>query len=403
MIKTLVVENFKAIKYLKIAFTPFTVLIGGNSCGKSTILQALDFMRAFTTRDIDEYLHERGWAFDDLNTQFSKKGIGIGVGLSLLVNGKPQNIAYTFTVDNSTRRIITTERIQNMDENKILVLRGIDESSVPENMDKFYLKSSFLKLIDENNPSDEYPAELYAVKKFFAQSSSYELLNPDRMREKGSRGEVKNIGMGGEKLAAYINKMSDSQRNKMNKILSGFIGYVAKTTTEMQWPGWVELFLNENFSEALTKIKAAHISDGLLRLIALIAASLPEKKARQRLLPNMVVNIPDSGFILFDEIEDGINLNLIEKVINMLRKTGDELNKQVIVTTHSPVIADSLKPEEIIYMWRGNDGQIQAKPMFSTEQMRRPLRALSPGEVWINYDKSEILERLSTGMEAQPR
>ena len=43
MIKKLTVKNFKVISNLSIDFTPLTVLIGENSCGKSTILQALDF------------------------------------------------------------------------------------------------------------------------------------------------------------------------------------------------------------------------------------------------------------------------------------------------------------------------------------------------------------------------
>ena len=56
MLKKLRVKNFKAALDMEIQFTPLTMLIGGNSCGKSTVLQALDFLRSIATRDIDEYL-----------------------------------------------------------------------------------------------------------------------------------------------------------------------------------------------------------------------------------------------------------------------------------------------------------------------------------------------------------
>jgi predicted ATP-dependent endonuclease of OLD family len=39
MLKTLTIRNFKAIVDMTIEFTPLTVLIGGNACGKSTVLQ----------------------------------------------------------------------------------------------------------------------------------------------------------------------------------------------------------------------------------------------------------------------------------------------------------------------------------------------------------------------------
>ena len=240
-----------------------------------------------------------------------------------------------------------------------------------------------------------FPAELYAVKKFFTQSSSYELLAPDRMREKGSRGDVKDIGMGGEKLAAYINSMTATQKSQLNKMFSELIGYSAKTTTETKRPGWVELFINEGFSAAKTKIKAAHISDGLLRLLGLIAASVPEDKDKQLQLSDIVLDIPDSGFILLDEIEDGINPYLTGKVIAMLRMAACDFNKQIIITTHSPVMLNHFRQDEIIFMWRDGEGQIHAKPMFITEEMLDTLDCFNPGEVWLNYSKDEILHLMN--------
>ena len=398
MIKSLVIENFKVIKHLEIRFTPFAVLIGDNACGKSTVLQALDFIRALAVRDIDEYLGERGWLFDDLESQFADSDTQINfiVELTLNINGKQQDISWSIKTGYKDDNFIIEEKIVNLSKNEHVLNLASDIPLAAKNMKYLFLKSSFLKLIDENNPYAKYPEELYAVKKFFAQSSSYELLSPDRMREKGSRGEVKDIGMGGEMLAAYINKMSDIQRSKLDKMLSELIGYSAKTTTEARRPGWVDLFVNENFTQIQTKIKATHISDGLLRLLGLISSSLPKEENSQ---PKIFDALSDVGFILLDEIEDGISPYLVEKVIDLMRAVVADYNKQIIITTHSPVMLNHFEQDEIIFMWRDNAGQIHAKPMFATAEMVDTLDFLGPGEVWVNYTKESILEKLSSAQE----
>jgi predicted ATP-dependent endonuclease of OLD family len=68
LLKKLTIKNFKAIQNMTIEFTPLTVLIGGNSCGKSTILQALEFLYSAATRDIPEYLREKGWSFREIKS-----------------------------------------------------------------------------------------------------------------------------------------------------------------------------------------------------------------------------------------------------------------------------------------------------------------------------------------------
>ena len=181
MITNLVVNNFKAITDLEISFTPLSVLVGSNSSGKSTILQVLDFTRAFATRDIDEYLAERGWMLDDLKTQFPGRGMAISIRINLCVDGELQDILWSIALDSKAERVFTSEKIFNQSKGKLILDRGGGKPSTPENVDKLYLKSSYLKLIDENNPSPEIPAEYYAIKRFFAQSSSYELLAPDQI------------------------------------------------------------------------------------------------------------------------------------------------------------------------------------------------------------------------------
>ena len=79
----------------------------------------------------------------------------------------------------------------------------------------------------------------------------------------------------------------------------------------------IQLEIKEAFNGHQIATEARHVSDGMLRLIAILA----ELQS-------------DHRFVLFDEIENGINPELVEFVIDSLTTTS----KQVLVTTHSPMI-----------------------------------------------------------------
>ena len=46
MIRSIKIENFKALGGLTMTFTPFKVLIGDNSVGKTSVLQAIEFLKS---------------------------------------------------------------------------------------------------------------------------------------------------------------------------------------------------------------------------------------------------------------------------------------------------------------------------------------------------------------------
>jgi predicted ATPase len=137
----------------------------------------------------------------------------------------------------------------------------------------------------------------------------------------------------------------------------------------------------KNDDHKFLAIPISQISDGLLRLIAFAAISINKSNC--------------GGIFLFDEIEDGINPYLAEKVIGLLRNVIKESGQQIIITTHSPIMVDDINPEELIFLWKDDTGAVQGKKMFGTEEMRELLKALYPGEVWVNLDTNNILKRLN--------
>ena len=72
MIQTLGIKNFKSLRQIPksddqtLEFDRLNVLVGPNGNGKSAVLQAIDFLRAFFMSSVEVYLQERGWNFRDL-------------------------------------------------------------------------------------------------------------------------------------------------------------------------------------------------------------------------------------------------------------------------------------------------------------------------------------------------
>ena len=88
MLKKIEVDNFKPLNNFVFKLSNVNVIIGRNGCGKTTILQALDFIKNFAIKDLDIYLEEREWKPSELKSQFKPGGyIRFEVEYELL-NGK---------------------------------------------------------------------------------------------------------------------------------------------------------------------------------------------------------------------------------------------------------------------------------------------------------------------------
>ena len=95
--------------------------------------------------------------------------------------------------------------------------------------------------------------------------------------------------------------------------------------------------------------------------------------------------------MLFDEIENGINQEVVSKLIgNLLDYNG----KQVMITTHSPLVLNYL-PDEVarqsVYLLTKNEaGHTQARRFFEIEGMAEKLKLMGPGEVVCDTNLLEV-------------
>jgi predicted ATPase len=270
---------------------------------------------------------------------------------------------------------------QNPIQTIYLYKSNIGKMYIP-NEDKFvslmYLdrNASILKSIEHVKQSKTHHI-LSIIKSFITSCQSFEMLSPEWIKH-SSRGKTNTIGRNGEKLAAFLRQLQNGNYKHFLSNIKDIIPNTEAISTNIQGrPGWIELTLKENFGDNTYSTRSNHISDGMLRILALVAITeMPSK----------------CGMILLDEIEDGLNPHITEKVIKLLESFVRETNRQILITTHSVVILMDFKPEEIQYVYRDSKGFIQiTKAFIDNQDIRDMLAYMNPGEIWLSSKETDFI------------
>lgn len=143
--------------------------------------------------------------------------------------------------------------------------------------------------------------------------------------------------------------------------------------------GWKKLTIHETFQTGTLKTEARHVADGFLRMLA-VFAQLSKKQS----------------LLLLDEIENGINLELIEFLVDSLV----EAHPQVLITTHSPMVLnyleDSIAIEGVVYLYKNPEGKTQAVRIFDIPSMGKKLSVMGPGEAYEDTLLTQLADEIAT-------
>lgn len=360
-------NNFKSLVDFSLPFSKFNCLVGLNGSGKSTVLQFIDFLSQQVSGDIDEWLDSRQWSARDLNSTLTKQS-NITFTVELSYSGKPVIWEGSF---NRTELFCTAEKITWGGKTLLNVADG--KFSLPtEDLQApitFAYQGSILSQLREN----QLPKELVAFKTFFNELNALDMLSPEMLRDQHISG--KTLGAGGKMLSSFISNMTKEEKVNLVATLKELYPSLVKVDATVQKSaGTVRLEIEEKFGEKIIKTEARHINDGLLRFMAIFAQLTKKQSA-----------------LLLDEIENGVNPELIEKLVDSLV----EANTQVIVTTHSPMILNYMEDDVaragVVYLYKNAQGATQAIRLFDIPSMQRKLKFMGPGEAY----EDTILENLA--------
>ncbi len=102
--------------------------------------------------------------------------------------------------------------------------------------------------------------------------------------------------------------------------------------------------------------------------------------------------------ILLEEPENGLHPARIRDVMKVLRATS-EAGIQIILTTHSPLVLNEMKPEEVTVVTRDREKGTQVWPLAETPFFKARAEDMTLGEIWLGYCDGDQETDLVRGVE----
>jgi predicted ATPase len=368
MIKAIHIRNFKSLGDVKLRLAKFTCLIGMNGAGKSSVLQAVDFISQLMIGRVEEWLDARGWSAADLNCKVLKESnVTVGVHYETST-GKSLRWVGAF---NRSLLHCTAELIEQ-DSQKVFRV-GNQKYTVADKPSQdiaFTYQGSLLSALKDS----ELTPELLEFRNALQQIKSLELLSPQLLRKR-ARTTDKGIGTGGEKLSAFLDTLPQAAKAGLIDQLQRFYPNLVDFKVSSLKSGWKKLTVVEQFSQQKLETDAAHLNDGLLRILAVLTQAAS-----------------DRSLILLDEIENGINQEVIETLVDTLVASPHQL----LVTTHSPLILNYLEDDvargAVQFIYKAPLGETRVRPFFKIPRINDKLRTMGPGDAFVDTDLKQLTQ-----------
>jgi len=133
-----------------------------------------------------------------------------------------------------------------------------------------------------------------------------------------------------------------------------------------------------------TRVSARDMSEGLLFYLAF--AALP--------------HVAPVKMLLIEEPENGLHPARIRDVLAMLRAFVEDTGTQVVMATHSPLVVNELKPDEVTLITRTPDEGTRATAITRTHNFDKRSEVYALGELWVSYADGKLETPLVDGTDA---
>jgi len=329
-------EHFKAIhKSGQIVLQPFTVFIGMNGSGKSSILEALEAYRSIVLNGLNSAFirvgeFEKVWHRDQRSHEAKRKAGG---------NGSVQGVADPMRFD------LTIKMPEASVRAGLAVAPSEDEERL-EITEKFIreVKRGNGRRSEEmngENAKSEDEEDLYRNLTDYVKRWQFMFMEPELMKlpaPKERENRRITLRPDASNLAEYLRDISKRDANAYEGIIK-MIRCVLPSVQDIS-----ATFSREIRSEVyLTmlehdrQISGNAISAGLLRILALLAL-LRDPEGPQ--------------LIAIDEIENGLDPRTVHLLLNEIEAATENRVAQVIATSHSPYLLDKLPLKNVVVVER---------------------------------------------------
>jgi predicted ATPase len=367
MIETVSFKNFKALRDVTIPLERFTVLVGPNASGKTSVLQGLAYLHA---KDPSSVLQgERHPAV--LRSRASTETIELRCrGTWQGKEGSIDLVAEEY--DEERWGVYTTIRY------------GDHKVTEPANVSQ--LSSQDREIIDTVRPT----VDLLRLDATMVARPSY------------SDSLVPRMAPDGEGLAAVLAEMLISRAEDFRKIeqaLRAVIPSVERIRLERSSVRRSELQqVTINGQTTTGTVNREYVGHRVV-LDMRGAPDLPAYAASEGTLIILgilttIISHKGAHLVLIDDLERAIHPRAIADLIAQLRHLLDSSpDLQIVATSHSPYLIDHLDPKEVRLMIADDTGAVKVARLSDHPDFERWREFMRPGEIWSMVGEEWVRDR----------
>ena len=377
MITHLHIQNFKCLRDVQVDLAPFTILIGPNDSGKSSLLDAVQFLGIVAGQIQGQ--HEN--SFQDLVWRKDSSRL-----LQWSVRGLIGPNEYEYSLDISPYGTAMAERLTWGGQ----VVLEVDPKQNPpvirlpqHSYIQAHAPNGHIALASVAQTVGDDPRFRNVLQSLL--STSKYAFDPTALRQPSSLSPDPVLTATGENLASVMDAIGAGPDRSaiinLERVLHEEIPTLRGVALPTRSDGLksLEFTLSGNGRPFIT-IPAALASEGALLLTAFLALAYG--------------NTPD--ILLIEEPENGLHPSRLKLVIDILRKisTGEVGNRprQVLVTTHSPILLNYARPEEVRIFQRDREGGTRVTPMTKVHDIDKLLQEFAVGELWYLLGEDALLK-----------
>lgn len=352
------------------------VFIGPNGCGKSNLIEAINFMRA-APKEFREVTRKGGGV-----AEWLWKGTPKGPATIELIVSNPKglkpllhlvtfhSVNQTFTLDDE--RVQESERRRSNEKDVYFFYRYQHGQPVVNtagsggrSLARDTIEADRSILAQRRDP-ESYPELAWLAQNYekiriyrewaFGRNAVFREPQTADMRNDVLAEDFSNLGI-------FLNRLKSTSASAGKAIMSGLkelYDGIADYNVLVQG-GTVQVF----FTEGDYSVPATRLSDGTLRYLCLLA---------------ILCDPEPPPVICIEEPELGLHPDILPKVAGLLRAASERT--QVIVTTHSDILVDAMSDTpEVVVVCSKTDGQTKMERL-KPDDLREWMTKYRLGELW---------------------
>ncbi|MBZ4377079.1 ATP-binding protein [Corallococcus interemptor] len=369
MIEKVQFRNFKAYRSLDLELEPFTVLVGPNASGKTTLLEGLQLLailfranpRIVADKSIPERYRSAG---SKQSPELKYQGRWDGVPVEVNVYGsrtstpKKSSVADDVAPYEGAPKVLAEAGSQSSALDVRHAFRQVLRTAV-------LLRFELRKLAEPSYSEDQVPG-VASDGAGLASTLAFLKLSREELFE--------NVEAALRQVVPSVRRIrierAPVEQNSVRTIaLDGQTTHMAERRT--LWGNRIVLDM-----KGAQNVPADSVGEGTLMVLGLLTVLLGPQKPR---------------LVLLDDIELSLHPTAQGELIKTLRAIQrDQPGLQIVATSHSPFILNYLKSEEIRMTFLGEDGFARCEKLTAHPEFEKWKDLMSPGEFWSTVGENWI-------------